>query len=92
MDAPAAESKHRNRLDGWLQRERESGRIYNRLIFIAAAVLVGMIAVSFFLLRHTTEPSSLASPPIIALLLIAILIPAIAVMVLFSRQMAMALA
>ena len=29
MDAPAAESKATNRLDAWLQREKESGRFYD---------------------------------------------------------------
>jgi len=90
MDARAAESRLTNRLDGWLQRERESGRFYDRLTVIAAAVLVGMLIVSFVLLGRTTKPSSLLSPPMIALLLIANLIPAIAVMVLLSRKVAMA--
>ncbi|MGH6659047.1 MAG: HAMP domain-containing protein, partial [Sphingomicrobium sp.] len=90
MDARAAESKIGNRLDIWLQRERESGRFYDRLLVIAALFLVAIMAVSFILLRQTSEPDSLLSPPFIALLLIANLIPAIAIMVLFSRRIAMA--
>ena len=90
MDARAAESRLTNRLDGWLQRERESGRFYDRLTVISGVVLVAMLVVSFLLLGRTTQPSSLLSPPMIALLLIANLIPAIAVMVLLSRKVAMA--
>ncbi|MEO6198647.1 MAG: ATP-binding protein [Sphingomicrobium sp.] len=90
MDARTAESRTGNRLDRWLQRERESGRFYNRLAVATALFLVGMMAVSFVLLRRTSEPGSLLSPPFIALLLIANLIPAIALMVLFSRRVAVA--
>src|SRR5215203_4326467 len=49
-----------------------------------------MMIVSFVLLRAASEPDSLLSPPFIALLLIANLIPAIALMVLLSRRMARA--
>ncbi|MEO7564892.1 MAG: ATP-binding protein [Sphingomicrobium sp.] len=90
MDARAAESRTGNRLDRWLQRERESGRFYNRLAVATALLLAGMLAVSFVLLRRTSEPGSLLSPPFIALLLIANLIPAIVLMVLFSRRVAVA--
>ena len=41
-------------------------------------------------LRRPAQPGSLLSPPMIALLLIANLIPAIALMVLLSRRLAMA--
>ena len=41
-----------------------------------------------WLLRRGAEPGSLLSPPLIALLLIAILLPAIALMVLYSRKVA----
>ena len=90
MDARAAESKIGNRLEYWLQRERESGRFYNRLSVITALFLVVIMTVSYGLLSRTSEPGSLLSPPFIALLLIANLIPAIALMVLFSRRLAMA--
>ncbi len=94
MDARAAESqiepKPGNRLDIWLQRERESGRFYDRLSIVTALFLAGMVALSIMLIRRTSEPGSLLSPPFIALLLIANLIPAIVLMVLFSRRVAMA--
>ena len=74
--------------DSWLQRERASGRFYDRLAWVIAAFLVGMIGLNIWLLRRGAEPGTLLSPPLIALLLIAILLPAIALMVLYARRVA----
>jgi len=52
----------------------------------ASGVLVVTVALSAWLLRQGTEP--LLSPPLIAFLLVANLIPAIALMVLYSRKVA----
>ena len=46
------------------------------------------MAFSVWVLRRGAEPGTLLSPPLIALLLIANLLPAIALMVLYSRQVA----
>jgi two-component system nitrogen regulation sensor histidine kinase NtrY len=89
MDALTAESPVTSQQQGWLQRERASGRFYDRLAVVIAAFLVGAIGVAVWVLRRGAEPGSLLSPPLIALLLIAILLPAIALMVLFSRKVAM---
>jgi two-component system nitrogen regulation sensor histidine kinase NtrY len=89
MDARAAESPVMTRKESWLQRERTSGRFYDRLAVVTAAVLIGMIGFSAWLLRRNAEPGSLLSPPLIALLLVAMLIPAIVLMVLYSRKVAM---
>ena len=93
MDAQSAESALRQPFAvwfGWLDRERASGRFY-RWATIGTVVLLGAIlAASFSVLRRSGEPGSLLSPPLIALLLIAILIPAIGLMVLLSRRLAMA--
>ena len=93
MDARSAESHLRQPFAGWLgwlDRERASGRFYRwatiGTVLLLAAILVG----SFSVLRRSGEPGSLLSPPLIALLLISILIPAIALMVLLSRRLAMA--
>jgi len=93
MDAQSAESHLRQPFAGWLgwlDRERASGRFYRwatiGTVLLLAAILVG----SFSVLRRSGEPGSLLSPPLIALLLISILIPAIALMVLLSRRLAMA--
>ena len=90
MDARAAESAMTAKRPSWLERERESGRLYDRAAVLIAVFLAAMLAFSFWLLRRSGEPGSLLSPPIIALLLIANLIPAIALMVLYSRRVAMA--
>ena len=88
MDARTAESPVISDQDSWLQRERASGRFYDRLTWAIAAFLVGMIALSVWLLSRGAEPGSLLSPPLIAGLLIAILLPAIAVMALYARKVA----
>ena len=90
MDARAAESAMTAKRPSWLERERESGRLYDHAAVLIAVFLAAMLAFSFWLLRRSGEPGSLLSPPIIALLLIANLIPAIALMVLYSRRVAMA--
>src|SRR4029453_17458220 len=89
MDARVAESAMTSNRMSWLERERASGRLYDRAAILSGAFFVGMLAFSFWLLRFAAEPGSLLSPPIIALLLIANLLPAIALMVLFSRRIAL---
>jgi two-component system nitrogen regulation sensor histidine kinase NtrY len=88
MDARTAESPVMSEQEGWLQRERASGRFYDRLAWIIAAFLAGMMALSVWLLREGAEPGTLLSPPLIALLLILNLLPAIALMVLYARKVA----
>src|SRR6476620_2320210 len=88
MDARTAESPVISEQDSWLQRERASGRFYDRLAWVIAAFLAGMMALSFWLLRQRAEPGTLLSPPLIALLLILNLLPAIALMVLYARKVA----
>jgi two-component system nitrogen regulation sensor histidine kinase NtrY len=89
MDARTAESPVKSQTLKWLQRERESGRLYDRAAVLIVLFLLAMLALSFWVLSRGTEPGSLVSPPMIALLLVANLIPAIALMVLFSRKVAM---
>ncbi|WP_341632532.1 sensor histidine kinase [Sphingomonas agri] len=88
MDARAADSPVISEQESWLQRERASGRFYDRLAWVIAVFLLGMIGLSIWLLRRGAEPGTLLSPPLIALLLIANLLPAIALMVLYSRRIA----
>ena len=87
MDARAAESPVNSRRESWLQRERASGRFYDRVSWLLAAFLIAMVGFSAWLLRRGDEPGSLLSP-LIALLLIAILLPAIALMALYARKVA----
>ncbi|HUE78536.1 MAG TPA: ATP-binding protein [Sphingomicrobium sp.] len=89
MDAQAVESVLTSRTN-WLARERASGRFYTFAALAIGALLVVIAAFSGLVLGRGAEPGSLLSPPLIALLLVANLIPAIALMVLFSRKVAMA--
>ncbi len=89
MDARAGESVRGRRLEAWLQRERESGRFYRRLAIGIAAFQIAILAVSFVLLSRDAAPGTLLSPPLIALLLIANLIPAISLMALYARKVAL---
>jgi two-component system nitrogen regulation sensor histidine kinase NtrY len=89
VDAPAADSQlNRNDFASWLARNRATGRVSRYATFGVAAVLVATIAFTIWILTRGAEPGSLLSPPLIALLLVANLIPAIALMVLYSRRVA----
>ncbi|HEU5285300.1 MAG TPA: ATP-binding protein [Sphingomicrobium sp.] len=89
MDARAAESALTSKAN-WLARERASGRFYEYAALGIGAALVVIAAFSGWVLSRGAEPGTLLSPPLIALLLVANLIPAIALMVLYSRKVAMA--
>jgi two-component system nitrogen regulation sensor histidine kinase NtrY len=89
MDARTAESPVVSRRESWLQRERASGRFYDRISAVLAVFLVAMIGVSVWVLQRSAEPGTLLSPPLIALLLVAILLPAIALMALYARKLAL---
>src|SRR4051812_37615723 len=88
MDARTAESPVISQQRSWLQRERASGRFYDRVSMALGLVLVAMLGLSAWLLRRGAEPGTLLEPPLIALLLIAILLPAIALMALYARKVA----
>ena len=89
MDAPASESNlTRSDFASWLARNRANGRVTRYATWGVAAVLVVTIAFSGWALTRSFVPGSLLSPPLIALLLVANLIPAIALMVLYSRRVA----
>jgi two-component system nitrogen regulation sensor histidine kinase NtrY len=74
----------------WLARARASGRLYDYATWAAAAVLLAMASFSVWILSREAAPGTLLLPPLMALLLIANLIPAIALMVLFARRIATA--
>jgi len=88
MDARTADSPVTKEQESWLQRERASGRFYDRLAWVIAAFLLAMMALSVWLLRRSAEPGTLLEPPLIALLLSANPPPAIALMVLYARKLA----
>ena len=89
MDARTADSQVISQQESWLQRERASGRFYDRIGWVIAAFLVAMMALAIWVLRRSAEPGTLLSPPLIALLLIGILLPAIALMALYARRVAL---
>jgi two-component system nitrogen regulation sensor histidine kinase NtrY len=86
MDARAINSDVM--LARWLARERESGRFY-RLAKLGSALAMAVVLVTtLIILRRGAEPGTLISAPLMALLLIANLVPAILLMVLIARDMA----
>ncbi len=89
MDARTAKSRVTSRAESWLQQRRLSRRSYKRLTLATGLFLVAMIAFSAWVLGRSAEPGTLLSPPLIALLMVANLLPAIALMVLYSRKVAM---
>ena len=86
VDSELSEAPRNN----WFAREKASGRIYQWATIGSAVALVATLAFSFIVLSREAAPGSMLSPPAIALLLIANLIPSIALMVLLSRRIARA--
>ena len=73
---------------GWLARERESGRFFFVAKLVSAVSLAAILLGTVALLPRGAEPGTLISPPLMALLLIANLVPAIVLMVLVARDAA----
>jgi two-component system nitrogen regulation sensor histidine kinase NtrY len=91
MDVQNAESTLTHPLGGnWLHREKESGRLFQWATILSALALVAMLLLSYTILSREAAPGSMLSPPAIALLLVANLVPSIALMVLLSRRIARA--
>ncbi len=89
MDAQVAESELSELpRASWFAREKASGRIYRWATIASGVVLAATLVLSFVLLRREAAPGVMLSPLQIALLLIANLIPSIALMVLLSRNIA----
>ena len=74
---------------GWFARERASGRIFKWATIGTVILLVATLFTSYFVLTGRAPGGTLSALQI-ALLLIANLIPSIALMVLLSRKIAMA--
>jgi two-component system nitrogen regulation sensor histidine kinase NtrY len=74
-------------LKRWLATERANGRFYRVLELVTAALLLVMLGSSYATLARG-DPTEMASPPLIALLLVGNLIPAILLMVLLTRRLA----
>ena len=89
MDASASESPAREQ-DGWLTQFRAHPNFYRYAAWAIAGLLVVTAIFSISLLSRGAEPGTFVTPALIALLMLANLIPAIALMVLLSRRVAMA--
>ncbi|NJC06201.1 two-component system nitrogen regulation sensor histidine kinase NtrY [Sphingomonas kaistensis] len=74
-------------LKRWLASERANGRFYRVMELVATAALIAMLAISYAALS-SGDPTQMVSPPLIALLLVGNLIPAILLMVLLTRHLA----
>ena len=90
MDAATTDSGLFRAAERWLSRERDSGRFYRWATIGLVVLLAVIMAFSVNILINSGKPGTFLSPPLIALLLVANLIPAIALMVLLSRKFAMA--
>ncbi|MES2904509.1 MAG: hypothetical protein V4696_10025, partial [Pseudomonadota bacterium] len=90
MDAATTDSGLIRNAEQWLARERGSGRFYRWATIGLVVLLAAMLAFSVNILVNSGNPGTFLSPPLIALLLVANLIPVIALMVLLSRKVAMA--
>ncbi len=89
MDVAHADSlPSRNASDGWRARATADGRIFHYATWACAALVIAMLVFTVAVLRRDAAPGTLLSPPLIALMLIANLLPAIALMVLLSRKLA----
>lgn len=87
MDARAGESALQE--DATRTNDLDLGGRLDRVAMpLAAAVLLVVAPLSYLILARQAEPGSLLDPPLVAILLVANLIPAIALMVLFSRRVA----
>ena len=89
MDAQVVDSGLNEKpLANWFAREKANGRIYQWATIGSAITLVAILVFSFMVLSREAAPGSMLSPPAIALLLVANLVPSIALMVLLSRRIA----
>ena len=90
MDAATTDSGLFRAAERWLARERDSGRFYRWATIGLIVLLAAILAFSVNLLVNSGKPGTFLKPALIALLLVANLVPAIALMVLLSRKFAMA--
>jgi len=91
MDAQVVDSGlSETPLASWFAREKASGRVYRWAMIGSGIALVAILIFSFVILSREAAPGSMLSPPAIALLLVANLVPSIALMVLLSRRIARA--
>lgn len=64
-------------------------RIVPLVEILTVVALIAMATISYFIVRGNGSPQSLLTPPLVAMLLVANLVPAMALMVLAARRVAM---
>ncbi|HXG99828.1 MAG TPA: ATP-binding protein [Sphingomicrobium sp.] len=72
----------------WWARAKSDGSLFRYATWLSAALVVAMLAFTVTVLRADSSPGAMLRPPLIALLLVANLLPAIALMVLLARKLA----
>ncbi len=89
MDVARADSPLQPAPDeGWWTRISADGRVFRYATWICTALVAAMLVITVGVLRRDAAPGAFVSPLLIAVLLIANLLPAIALMVLLSRKLA----
>ncbi len=91
MDARTLDSEPltaAQRRAAWIEREKASGRFYRYASYGLGVFMLAMLVFTVGVLRRDAAPGNFLSPLLIASLLIGVLIPAIALMVLLSRNLA----
>ena len=74
--------------EGWWARATGDGRLFRYATWACTGLVVVMLAITVGVLSRDAAPGAFVSPLLVALLLVANLLPAIALMVLLSRKLA----
>ena len=82
---PETKPRWRRRLSVALRR----GRFMPLIEILTLVALLGVATVSYFIITEEGSPGTLLTPPMVAALLVANLVPAMALMVLVARRLAM---
>jgi two-component system, NtrC family, nitrogen regulation sensor histidine kinase NtrY len=88
-EAPIAAADIRPRWRRRLSIAVKRSRFIPLIELATLAALIAMLTISYFIITERGAPQSLLTPPLVATLLVANLVPATALMVLVARRMAM---
>ena len=81
---PETRPRWRRRLSVALRRNRHIAL----LEILSVVALIAMVTISYFIVTQQGSPQALLTPPMVAILLVANLVPAMALMVLAARRVA----
>jgi two-component system, NtrC family, nitrogen regulation sensor histidine kinase NtrY len=91
QEAPAARTSGRRRHPRWLRRlaiASERGRIIPLIEVAVVVLLIATVTATYFIVTSRENTEALLSPPAVAALLVANLVPSMAMMVLLARRFA----